>query len=150
MRLLLIEGRKLWEVLAVEDEGGESVWTWLLEQNANRKVEKHAEKMRYLLREYVPRNGPPRKRTLGTMLSGTGGIGELKAGPKKGPKLRVLYFFAGERRLICTHGFWKDTKTAQEDIRLAQEVKEAYEQAVTKRVRKLAPHGKRGPNAVSR
>jgi phage-related protein len=144
MRLLHIAdypGR--WTVLAIENEKGESPWRWLEGAGDNKRSRGLATKMRARIREHIPRYGPPEHPFHGTRLKGTDGIAELRVGPKKGPKLRVLYFFGRKQReIILTDAFWKATDTAPEDIARAEKARRAYFQSPRFEVRRLEPHKK--------
>lgn len=125
MRLLLISGKNSpWTILAIEATG---VWSFLKTTGDNKRTRALARKMRARIREHMPRYGPPDHPYHGTMLKGTGGIGELRMGPKNGPKLRVLYFFGRARKeIVLAHGFWKKDDTAPAEIQRAQAMQRAY------------------------
>lgn len=105
MRLVRI-GRAVWDVLAIADASGSSLWDDL---QAADPSDRGAELMRATLATHVPLNGPPLKnrnkcRDLGD------GIYEFK---ERG--VRVLWFYdTGEpvtrMRIICTHAIPKVTK----------------------------------------
>jgi len=110
MRLVRV-GRAVWDVVAITDGKGGSVLTELDDIDPSYY---HAETMRVLIEQYVPRNGPPVHNPLRCRPLGDD-IFEFKAGPETGPKLRVLWFYdAGDpierRRIVCTHSFLKKTK----------------------------------------
>jgi len=123
MRLVRI-ARVFWEVTAILDGRGRSVWAALLDEGNDR----YADRMRKRLKQRVPRAGPRSSRIHGTMLRD--GIGEFSEGPRRGKKLRVLYFFDEGHRIICTHHFWKDTpSTPNSEINKALKKKRKYFQA---------------------
>lgn len=141
MRLLLIASYpRAWTVLSIEDESGDSAWTWLASTGDNKRTRALAQKMRARIREHMPRYGPPTNSYHGTILAGTGGVGELRVGPKRGPKLRVLYFFGrGQKEIVLSHAFWKSTEVAPDEIARAQTAKSAYVLATDFQVRRLKP-----------
>ena len=119
MRLVRI-AKVQWEVLAVLDGRNGSVWSWL----EDRKSDRHVNRMQKRIRRRVPREGAPRHPFHGTILGD--GVGEFRTGPENGPKLRVLYFYAKGKRIICTEGFWKKTETAPDQIKRAERLKRKY------------------------
>jgi hypothetical protein len=97
MRLVRI-GRAVWDVLAIADESGRSLWDELLSADPSHGA---AEQMRAMLKEHVPRSGPPRGINRSRHLGDE--IYEFKR-----PGVRVLWFYdAGEPivrwRIVCTH-----------------------------------------------
>lgn len=57
-------------------------------------------------------NGPPHDQRKSKQLPD--GILEFRTGPKKGPKLRVFYFYDAGKMVICTHSVWKREAVPEE------------------------------------
>jgi hypothetical protein len=121
MRLVRM-GRAVWDVLAIADEDGRSVWQVLQNLHEGAGVER----MCVTLEQEVPLNGPPtmnatRCRTLGE------GIYEFKEAG-----VRVLWFYdeggpVKRRCIICTHYSPKvKKKEFQKEISKAHRMREAY------------------------
>jgi Phage derived protein Gp49-like (DUF891) len=128
IRLVRIAATVVWEVIAQTDAGGRNVRTEIetLDQGY-----KHRETMLGLLKSEVPRNGPPsHNKNMSSPLRDD--IFEFKAGPRKGRKLRVFWFYdAGNptipRRIICTHHVLKQSAKAHpDDIQHAVRVRKEY------------------------
>lgn len=87
------------------------------------QVEKSLSKrMLAILKDYVPTEGPPKQnREISKPLRD--GIHEFRRGPKKGKKLRVLYFYDKGQIIVGTHAFLKAerTKPGVIDQAIAQE-----------------------------
>jgi phage-related protein len=111
MRLVRLGRRAVWDVIALAEDDGRSVWG---ELEAIDPGYKHAETMRVLISTHVPRNGPPVHNHLRCSSLGDD-IFEFKTGPKRGKKLRVLWFYDEGRLIVCTHSFLKDTRTTPPD-----------------------------------
>jgi hypothetical protein len=126
--VLCIE-RRLWEVRAIcEDTTGRAAVLDLLETGSS-ETQAARRFTLALLREHIPNPGPPR----GDMSAPLGdGIFELRRQPKKGPKLRVLYFYDETLRrvVVFTHGFFKDQRRAPEEIQRARELRAKYYAAI--------------------
>jgi len=105
MRLVRIK-RVVWDVLAIADRRGRTVWNELHEDSSP-----HARKMRALI-QHTARNGPPHDPRKSKKLRDD--IFELRTGPKKGPKLRVFYFYDAGKMVICTHSVWKREAVPEE------------------------------------
>jgi putative component of toxin-antitoxin plasmid stabilization module len=88
-----------WDVLLVENADGETVWEFL-----EKDPRPPSERMRALIRR-VAQSGPPRDPQKSAALRE--GLFEFKTGAKKGPKLRVFWFYDKGKVIICTHGVWK-------------------------------------------
>lgn len=119
MRLVRI-GRVVWEVLAILDTEGPIDWGSLKED-----PDPQVKKMRALL-DHVARDGPPKwnKRKCEKL---DDDILEFKAGPKKGPKLRVFWFYGGGRKVIvCTHSVLKNRATVPSEIDRANRLRILY------------------------
>jgi len=98
--------RVVWDVLAIADSRGRTVWDDLVED-----PDRHAQRMRALI-QHTARNGPPHDDRKSKPLRD--GIFELRTGPKKGPKLRVFYFYDAGKMVICTHSVWKREAVPEE------------------------------------
>ena len=123
IRLVRI-GRLVWEVVAIADESGQSVWEDLKGADPGDAA---AERMRATLETDIPLNGPPRmNRTRCRDLGDE--IFEFK---ERG--WRVLWFYGtGEprRRIICTHSSPKVSKKKfQPEIAKARRIRNTYLQA---------------------
>jgi phage-related protein len=110
MRLVRL-GWLMWDVIAIAEDNGHSVRE---ELEAIDPGYRHAETMRVLLSESVPRNGPPAHNSLRCGPLGDD-IFEFKAGPERGKKLRVLWFYDEGRLVVCTHSFMKDRRKTPPD-----------------------------------
>ena len=121
MRLVRI-GRAVWDVLAITDDLGRSLWDELLSADPS---DGGAEQMRAALREHVPRNGPPKAKSRCRYLGDD--IYELK-----GWGIRVLWFYdAGQPRIrwriLCTHACPKlKKKEFQKEKAKAIRIRTAY------------------------
>jgi phage-related protein len=125
MRLVRL-GRVVWDVIAIAEDNGRHIMDELAAIDPSYK---HAETMRVLISEFVPRNGPPRHNELRCKPLGDD-IFEFKAGPKHGKKLRVLWFYDAGHVILCTHSFMKDTaKTPREEKDRAIRMRSAYFEA---------------------
>jgi phage-related protein len=143
MRLVRV-ARVVWDLVAMTDDDGANVLT---ELDAIDPGYKHTETMRALIERTVPRDGPPVHNDRRCSPLGDG-IFEFKAGPERGKKLRVLWFYdAGvppsRRQIICTHSFLKDTrKTPPQQKARAVRMRRQYLEA--KRTRTLPQIEERG------
>jgi phage-related protein len=130
MRLVRV-AKVVWDVVAITGEAGGNVLSEL--EAIDPSYRRHVENMRVMIEQYVPRNGPPRNKLKCSPLGDD--IFEFKAGPKKGKKLRVLWFYdAGDPiiryRILCTHLFLKQTRTTPPDEKdRAVEKRKEYIQA---------------------
>lgn len=121
VRLALI-GRAVWEVVAIADRWGGSVWEELQADPGDYS----AEAMRATLETDVPLNGPPRTNKRKCVDLGAG-IYEFKE-----PGWRVLWFYdAGDpkirRRIVCTHATPKVAKKEfQKEIKKAIRMRDDY------------------------
>lgn len=112
MRLVRV-AKVVWDVVAITGEVGGNVLSELEAIDASYR--RHVENMLVMIEQYVPRNGPPVHSKLKCSPLGDD-IFEFKTGPKKGKRLRVLWFYdAGDpiirHRILCTHSFLKQTRT---------------------------------------
>ena len=107
MRLVRI-AKNQWDVLAACDE---ALACQVLDFLANAASEADARKMFVLLEDRVAGHGPPsNNENMSKYLRDD--IFEFKRGPKRGPKLRVLWFYGGSgrrRTVICSIALLKDT-----------------------------------------
>ncbi|MCH9003846.1 MAG: type II toxin-antitoxin system RelE/ParE family toxin [Proteobacteria bacterium] len=96
----------------------------LLRLEAGNKQEKGlANKMFALLKQWVPgrMQGPQtHNENISKHLSGK--VYEFKKGQKKGPKIRVLWFYGNRRQVICTACFLKTNKVPQSLIDKAEDL----------------------------
>ncbi len=79
--------------------------------------------------EYSAANGPPEhNNTKAKYLEDD--IWELKVGPKRGAKLRVLYFHGNSSRIVCTNAFTKTGNAPYStEIRQAKQIRDDYQNA---------------------
>lgn len=63
--------------------------------------------MHILLAQDLPAHGPSHNEDISKYLDGS--IYEFRKTPRRGPALRVLWFYDAGRIVVCTHGFWKTT-----------------------------------------
>lgn len=125
MRLVRI-ARGRWDVLAVVDHRGHcQVLEFLLALAPNYQAAKRA--MLYLLQVILPGSGPPTHNSEISKPLG-GGIFELRRQPK-GRKLRVVYFYDSNFRIVCTSAFTKAETTPQVEIESARFLVRLYREA---------------------
>jgi len=86
--------------------------------------QKNARKMLALLKERAPIIGLIFNENISKQLRDD--IYEYKVGHKKGTKLRVLYFTDAGRIIVCTSAFEKTSKTREDLIDEAVELKNQY------------------------
>jgi hypothetical protein len=127
VRLVRLSKPLVWVVYGIADEGWHTVWTDL---RAYPRDYPYARFMKVLLSQFVPRNGPPLSNR-NQCLPLRDNILEFKDGPKRGQKLRVLWFYdAGTpvipKRIICTECFTKTSETDQAAIDRAVEHRRRY------------------------
>jgi len=104
--------RETWDVLAVMDHRDKCpVLDYLAELEAPYRAAKKG--MLTLLREVIPRDGPPRGQPLCKPLGY--GLFELRKQPK-GQKLRVVWFYGEGRSIVCTTAFSKAETTPRTEI----------------------------------
>jgi Phage derived protein Gp49-like (DUF891) len=111
MRLVRI-GRAVWEVLAIEDEHGQSVWDEL--KKASDAGDGAAIQMCARLKTKVPEGGPPRMNRTQCRSLGDDIYEFKEAG------WRVLWFYDAGKTVICTHSCGKlSNKKLQQEIKRA-------------------------------
>ena len=119
----------LWEVFAVCDSDGNSqvMDTLVTLQNGTKAQASLAVKMRQLLEKWVP-SQPQGPQTHNTNISKklTDNIFEFKKGAKKGPKIRVLWFYGDGKRVVCTICFLKTNEIKQKDLDDAEDIRKEY------------------------
>jgi phage-related protein len=113
----------LWEVLAYLDHRGRcQVLDHLASLGAN--FQGARDKMVRLLCSQIPLQGPPMQNARICKCLG-GSIYELR-GQHRGQKLRVVFFYDDNRKVICTNAFSKAETTPQNELRVARELREQY------------------------
>lgn len=121
MKLLRI-ARHHWDVLAICDQRGDSQVLCFLEQLRGLEG-MAAESMLQILKQAVPRFGPPRGEPHCKALGD--GVYELRKQPK-GKKLRVLWFYGGTAVIVCTAAFKKAEKTPRIQLDWARFLRKQY------------------------
>lgn len=113
-----------WTVLALTEKNGDIP---LLEFLMDHKTSGEAKKrMLAFLRENIPTKGPP-KNNEEKCKKLTSHIFEFKSDAKRGPKVRVLFFYDKGNIVICSNFFLKDQqKTPPGEIEKAKEIREQY------------------------
>jgi mRNA-degrading endonuclease RelE of RelBE toxin-antitoxin system len=86
--------------------------------------ERLAAKMSTLLFDHLPVNGPVHNETFSKKLSNN--TFEFKRGPKRGPGLRVLYFYDENNIIVCTSGFIKRDSADKSAIELNEAIRTVY------------------------
>jgi hypothetical protein len=78
-----------------------------------------------LLHRQIPLYGVPPAPISGPLGDG---LFELRKQPRKGPKLRVAFFYdqLDKSIVVCTHAFWKDQRTMPEEIERARQLRRLY------------------------
>lgn len=113
----------LWKVLAVLDHRGRcQVLDHLGSLGAN--FDGAREKMLRLLCFQVPLQGPPQQNPRVCKCLG-GGIYEFR-GQHRGQKLRVVFFYDDNRKVVCTNAFSKAETTPQGELKIARDLREQY------------------------
>ena len=124
MRLLQI-ARDRWTVLVVAESDWSSDLLAVCETPSETNL---GARMLSLLREHVPKNGPPGNREISRGLGG--GRFEFRKQPSKGAALRVLYFFDKGQVIVCSNAFWKKTdKTPTTELKRLDDAMAEYEAA---------------------
>jgi len=149
MRLVQVAS-DVWEVLAIEDRDGGSVWAELEHADAGDVA---SEDMLVTLETEVPLGGPPRNKRKCRPI----GDDILEFKTPAGGGLRVFWFYdvgmpLTRRRIICTHSSRKvKERKLQQEKRRARHYRDAYIKAkrasdleIRDRNGKLV-HQKRGP-----
>jgi len=125
MKLVRI-ARDQWDVLAVMDHRGHcQVLEFLETLPANYQAAKR--RMLRLLEVILPESGPPVHNSEISKPLG-GGIFELRRQPK-GRKLRVIYFYDSNFRIVCTSAFTKAETTPQIEMGSARFLARLYREA---------------------
>lgn len=115
-------GKDKWTVLAyAKDKRDCPVLEFLLDRSVYKNDKT---KMITLLSDKVPIRGPSKSENFSKHLEGN--IFEFKRGPRRGLKIRVLYFYGQNRLIICTHAFMKSNKTPQNLIENAEKIRTEY------------------------
>jgi phage-related protein len=124
----IVRGR--WDVLAVLDDRGRCpVLDFIAALGANYAAARRA--LLRVLRVELPQDGPPSRNTQLCKSLGDG-IYELRRQPK-GQKLRVLFFYDDDRRIVCTNGFAKAERTPRTEVELARVARQRYLKAKFRR-----------------
>lgn len=121
MRLLRI-AKLHWDVLAICDQRGDSQVLCFLEDLKGIEG-MAAESMLQILKETVPRFGPPKAEPHCKALGE--GVYEFRRQPK-GKKLRVLWFYGGTAVIVCTAAFKKAEKTPRVLLDQARFLRKQY------------------------
>lgn len=115
-------GRDTWTVLAIARSEAECEVVDVL---AQADVNDLGSRMFFLLRQRLPVHGPRHNEEISKHLDD--GIYEFRKTPKRGPALRVLWFYDEERVVVCTHGYWKTTqRTPPAEIDKARKLRSDY------------------------
>jgi phage-related protein len=122
MKLVRI-AREQWDVLAVLDSRERCpVLDFLGEPNSAHRTTRG--QLLVSLRVVLPVQGPPRNNVELCKSLGDG-VFELRR-QTKGPKLRVLFFYDDECRIVFTNGFAKTKMRSKKEIDLAKSLKKQY------------------------
>lgn len=115
-------GRDKWTVLAI----ARSEWECeLLEVLAEHDANRLGRRMYVLLAQDVPAHGPSHSEDISKHLGG--GLYEFRRTPRRGPALRVFWFYDEGRVVVCTHGYWKTTqRTPLTELDKARRLRSAY------------------------
>jgi phage-related protein len=115
-------GRDQWTVLAIARSETECE---LLEVLAEHDANGLGRRMHILLAQDLPAHGPSHNEDISKCLDGS--IYEFRKTPRRGPALRVLWFYDAGRIVVCTHGFWKTTqRTAPAELDKARRLRIDY------------------------
>ena len=121
MKLLRL-AKDHWEVLAWCDGRGQCLVLEFL-ADLTGTYEAAARSMLILLRQIVPKYGPPKSEPQCKSLGK--GVYEFRKQPK-GKKLRVIWFYGEGSVIICTAAFKKAERTPQVEIDRARLLQEVY------------------------
>lgn len=115
-------GRDVWRVLAIARSETECELKDVL---AKLDPNDLGSRMIFLLRRAVPSRGPSHNEEISKQLDGD--IYEFRKTPRRGPALRVLWFYDEGRVIVCTHGYWKTTQaTPRAEIDKARRLRTEY------------------------
>lgn len=115
-------GRDTWTVLAIARSETECELKDVLARPDSNDL---GSRMFVLLSQDLPVSGPPRSEEISKQLDG--GIYEFRKTPRRGPALRVLWFYDEGRVVVCTHAYWKTTqRTPLAEIDKARRLRSDY------------------------
>jgi phage-related protein len=115
-------GRSTWTVLAIARSETECELQEVLVQPDSNDL---GSRMFSLLSEELPVSGPPRSEEISKQLEGA--IFEFRKTPRRGPALRVLWFYDEGRVVVCTHAYWMTTqRTPPAEIDKARRLRSDY------------------------
>jgi len=119
--------RAAWDVLALLTEDGETcaVLDFLLGKREGQQAVRRG--LYSFLKETVPHYGPQEDNVelCCRMRPYEDGVFEFRKQPRRGPKVRVL-FFMDEKRIICANGFLKTDMTPPHKLKEAAEARRRY------------------------
>lgn len=115
-------GRDTWTVLAIARSATECELKEVLAQPDSNDL---GARMFTFLKYRLPAMGPPYNEAISKQLDT--GIYEFRLTPKRGPALRVLWFYDEGRTVVCTHGYWKTTqRTPPAELDKARRLRSDY------------------------
>jgi Phage derived protein Gp49-like (DUF891) len=134
MRVLRL-ARARWEVLAVCEDDGRCPVLDLLQKGYREGSKEARDKMLSLLVDSVPYEGPQvdNPTVCKPLKPLSDGLFEFRKQPRRGAKPRVVWFFDGDRCVVCTVGFFKRDQMPEGKLDQAREMKAAYFEAKAKR-----------------
>jgi hypothetical protein len=140
MKLIRL-ARVSWEVLAVLDARDKCPVLDLL-NSLDEAYKAAREGMKNMMEEYTPEHGPPKHNE--ALCKALGGqIFEFRRQPK-GVKLRTIFFYDDNKRIVFVNGFTKAETTPQEKLAAAREVRRQYIEAKFRRELEISDRGKYG------
>lgn len=126
MRLLRLR-RAEWDVLAVQSDDGKVCETldFLLGKREGQQAVRNG--LYSFLRETVPYYGPQddNPELCFRLHPYEDGVWEFRKQPRRGPKVRVLFFRDG-KRIVCVNGFLKTSITPPRKVEEAAEARRRY------------------------